>query len=115
MITSISFFAGCSRQPPSLNPEGKYTGCWNEENGTLTCVTLYLSKEGKAKAERRSKTPTNPQEKDEWEAEYKVEGDKILIGSAGKVFALLLIRDNELIDPNHKVFGKPVVLKKIQK
>ncbi|QSR89782.1 hypothetical protein IT6_07525 [Methylacidiphilum caldifontis] len=113
MTTTLFFSANCSRQPSSPSPEGKYTGCWNEENGSLTCITLYLSKEGKVKGERRSKTATNPQEKDEWEAQYKVVDNKIIIGTADKVFAQLIIRGDELIDPNHKVFGKPVVLKKI--
>ncbi|TFE66893.1 hypothetical protein A7Q09_09390 [Methylacidiphilum sp. Yel] len=114
LTSTFVFSTGCSRQPALSNPSGKYTGCWNEENGTLTCMTLYLSEDGKAKGERRSKTPTNPQERDVWEAEYKVQDEKILIGSNNKIYTILLIHGNELIDPNHKVFGKPIVLKKIQ-
>ncbi|QSR84943.1 hypothetical protein [Methylacidimicrobium sp. B4] len=96
----------------SSSPEGQYGGSWTEADQSTVRVTLSLAPGGKAVMQRIVRWPDGQTEADSWESEYRVGGDRILIGSEGKVYAVFQRQGHALLDPSHLVNGKPIRLER---
>lgn len=104
------FLLGC--RSGASSPAGEYRGSWKEADQSTVRVTLTLEPGGKAVMQRTVLWPDGRTEADSWESEYRVGGERILIGSEGKVYAVFRRQADSLFDPNHLVDGKPIRLER---
>ncbi len=96
----------------SSSPAGQYGGSWTEADQSTVRVTLFLTPGGKAVMQRTVRWPDGRTEADSWESEYRAGGERILIGSEGKVYAVFHRQGDSLLDPSHLVDGKPIRLER---
>lgn len=103
--------SGCGRS--SSSPEGEYGGMWTEADRSTVEVRLALKPGGKASMQRTVRWPAGRTEADSWESDYRLGGDRILIGSEGKVYAVFRRQGTSLLDASHLVEGKPIRLERL--
>ncbi|CAF0704285.1 conserved hypothetical protein [Candidatus Methylacidithermus pantelleriae] len=110
LLISVLVFFACACTSPSL--PGRYLGHWKDLDGSDVSAELVLTPDGRAFMNLQSRSVSGGIRATSWEARYRVEGSRIVVGSEGTTYAILLRKGKEIVDPNHLSGGKPILFEK---